>query len=214
MKKRRVVFVSLIIACFLYAVFDYYSKLNSSYKKYLSGEYFFREKAQTINIHANDNWWATDEAQSLDYGDPKNMLKVNSGLTVYVSNPHDGLCTVWYGKDTVIEDYPLADLELESKDTGYFYGTKQYTLKEYKEVLGKMSKEELKSPLVSDRKMAGFVGLKQYILFTGLLSLALLALAVFFYIQEMEFALDLTLILGAGYSVLMRIIIFYMNRGV
>ena len=214
MKKRRVVSVSLIIACFLISVFDYYSNLNSSYKKYLSGEYFFREKAKTINIHENDNWWATDEAQNTDYSDPKNMLKRTSGATVYVSNPHNGLCTVWYGKETTIEDYSLADLELECEDTGYFYGTKQYTLKEYKEVLSRMSKEELKSPLVSDRKMAGFVSLKQYILFTGILSLALLALAVFFYIQEMEFALDLTLILGAGYSVLMRIIIFYMNRGV
>lgn len=212
MKKRRLAFALLILSCLILGIFEYFSQQKRSYDKYLSGEYYFRYSAHTINIHKNDDWWATEEAQNTDYTIPKNTLKRTDNVKVWVCNPHNGLCTVYYGKDTVIEDYNIADLRLDDIDTGYFYGTKKYTLKEYVDILKRMSKDERKSERISDKRMARFVDLKSSVLMLAAAALGVAFLSLIFYLHEMDFALDLALGIGSGYSFLMWILIMVLHR--
>ena len=212
MKKRRLACIFIIIGCLISVSFEYFSQRKKSYDRYLSGEYYFRYSAHTINIHKNDTWWATEEAQNTDYSDPKNMLKMSSNAKVWVCNPHNGLCTVYYGKETIIEDYNIADLQLDDEDTGYFYGTKKYTLKEYTEILKGMTKDELKSKRVSTKNMARFVDLKTDMLMMAAIALGIAFVSFILYKHEMDFGLDLTLFCGAGYSIFFWILVMVMVR--
>ncbi len=213
MKKSRLVCILIMIGCLILVTAEYFFARNRSYTKYLSGEYFFREAAYTVNIHMNDNWWATDQAQNMDHTDPKNLLKLSNNAKVYVSNPHDGLCTVNYGKDTVIEDYPLADLRLDCEDTGYFYGTKKYTLKEYTDKLKSMSKDELKSYKVSDKRMADYIGYEECVLMVLAAVAGVSFIGFILYKSEMDFGVDLTLVVGTGLVILYSILTVMINYG-
>ena len=203
--------IIFMIVCLALVVFEYYSLIRISYNKYLSGDYYFREVAHTVNIHKNDNWWATGEAQEKDYSDPRNLLMISDGWKVYVSKPHDGFCTVIYGKDTVIEDFPLANLQLETEDTGYFYGTKKYSRKEYIKVLSEMTKEQKKSLILSDKRMAKFTGMKWDIIRIIAIEIGVFFVCCIFYKHEIEFAFNLTLALGAGYTLINALIAIYAN---
>lgn len=213
MKKSRLVCILIMIGCLFLVVGEYMFAKKRSYNRYLSGEYFFREAAYTINIHKDDNWWATEQAQNMDRTDPKNLLKLSNNVKVYVSNPHDGLCTVNYGKDTVIEDYPLADLRLECEDTGYFYGTKKYTLKEYTDKLKSMTKDDLKSYKVSDKKMASFIGYGESLLMVLAAVAGVMFISFILYRSEMDFGVDLTMIVGTGLVILYSILTVMINYG-
>ena len=213
MKKSRLVCILIMVICLILVVAEYMFAKKRSYNKYLSGEYYFREVAYTINIHKNDTWWATEEAQNTDYTIPKNALKRTDNVKVYVSNPHDGLCTVNYGKDTVIEDYSLADLRLECEDTGYFYGTKKYTLKEYTDKLKSMTKDELKSYKVSDKKMASFIGYEKCVLMVLATVAGVMFIGFILYRSEMDFWVDLTMIVGTGLVILYSILTVMINYG-
>ena len=202
-----------MIGCLFLVVGEYMFAKKRSYNRYLSGEYFFREAAYTINIHKDDNWWATEQAQNMDRTDPKNLLKLSNNVKVYVSNPHDGSCTVNYGKDTVIEDYPLADLRLECEDTGYFYGTKKYTLKEYTDKLKSMTKDDLKSYKVSDKKMASFIGYGESLLMVLAAVAGVMFISFILYRSEMDFGVDLTMIVGTGLVILYSILTVMINYG-
>ena len=136
---------------------------------------------------------------------------ISDGWKVYVSKPHDGLCTVIYGKDTVVEDFPLANLQLETEDTGYFYGTKKYSRKEYINVLSEMTKEQKKSLVLSDKRMAKFTGMKWDIIRIIAIEIGVFFVCCIFYKHEIEFAFNLTLALGAGYTLINLLIAIYGN---
>ena len=114
MERRRNIYFIIIVLCLIYAVADSFIAVRQSYDKYLSGEYFFRQKARTVDTHG-ENWWATAEAQNMDYSDPKNVLLTSDNMSVYAVGPHDGVCTVCYG-ETVIEDFPIKNLKFEKDE--------------------------------------------------------------------------------------------------
>lgn len=195
---RKVCFVIIVIGL-VFSVSDYYFRMNDSYNKYLSGEYYFREKARTLGDD-NDYAFLNPDAPQPDYSDPKAILLLSSGARVYAYGPHNGVCTVISG-DNVIRDFPLNRLKLENEDTDYFYGKKQYTYDEYIDRLKELTKEQLDSPLVSDRKMAGFLKVKEFMIILVCADAAVFALLFLFYKHELDFGFDLFLVLGALYSI-------------
>ena len=159
MGRRRNIYFIIIITCLIYAVADSFIAVRQSYDKYLSGEYFFRQKARTVDTHG-ENWWATAEAQNMDYSDPKNVLLTSDNMSVYAVGPHDGVCTVCYG-ETVVEDFPIKNLKFEDEEEDFFYGSKIYTYEEYVDIVSNMDESQLKSLRVSDKGMANFMEIRK-----------------------------------------------------
>lgn len=200
---KRKLFYIIIVLSLIFAVSDYFFAMHDSYNKYVDGEYFFREKAKTVDTH-NDTWWATAQAQNADYSDPKTLLLSTDGAVVYAANPHNGYCTVIDG-DNVIEDFPLSNLKFDNEDMGYFYGTKKYTYEEYIDIVKGMSKEELESSRVSNKEMANFNKVKNNIFILIGVYAVFAMLLVFLYKAGLDNAIDLVLLVAALYSVFFEI---------
>ena len=185
MGRRRNIYFIIIITCLIYAVADSFIAVRQSYDKYLSGEYFFRQKARTVDTHG-ENWWATAEAQNMDYSDPKNVLLTSDNMSVYAVGPHDGVCTVCYG-ETVIEDFPIKNLKFENDEEEFFYGSKMYSYEEYVDIVSNMDESQLKSLRVSDKGMANFMEIRKLMFILAGVDAAL-ALILFFLYRKKKIA--------------------------
>lgn len=206
---KRVVLFIIFFSCLLISVADYYGAMRSSYNKYLSGEYFFREKAYTIQSGDPDAWLYEAAFTQKDYSDPKEVLLHSSDVTVYVCDPKDGACTVIYGENE-ISDFPLYALKLDSEDTGYFYGTKQYTFKEYIDYLKSLSGEQVDSPMVSDRDMVNFKHKIKSVIILAAVDAAILIVLFMLFRHELDVAFDRVLLIGVLYSVFFSLISSFM----
>ena len=203
MKKIRILLLFFIIAGLAGSIANYIGTKNSSYEKYLSGEYYFIYDARTF-VPGDPNYIMTpdDPMFYADYSDPRNMLMINS-LDCKVYNAHDGVCTVLYG-ESVIEDFPLARIKVSDEDSAYFYGTKQYTYEEYIAKLDNAAKDQL-----SSRYMASYKSLfKSTLVITGF---DVLIFAVLFLIRSHDdgTVTDIILLAGAGCSILFDVVLFY-----
>ena len=182
--------------------------LNSqSYDKYLSGEYFFRQKARTVDTHG-ENWWATAEAQNMDYSDPKNVLLTSDNMSVYAVGPHDGVCTVCYG-ETVVEDFPIKNLKFENDEEEFFYGSKIYSYEEYVDIVSNMDESQLKSLRVSDKGMANFMEIRKLMFILAGVDAALAVILFLLYKAELDNAFNVLMLLGALYSVFFEVVSFF-----
>lgn len=204
---KKVIMYLIIISCLVFAVGDYFYSMRDSYNKYVSGEYFFRYKAKTTE--APDPWENLDPNEPMpetDYSDPKEILLLSTNASVYAYGPHDGVCTVIYG-DNVIEDFPLSRLNFENEtDKMLFNGTKVYTYDEYTEVVNGLTKDQLKSNIVSTKEVANYNRVKEFMFI-------LIGVDVFFGIilfvvkrNELDDKEDLVLLIAALYSIFWEVI--------
>ena len=207
MGRRRNIYFIIIITCLIYAVADSFIAVRQSYDKYLSGEYFFRQKARTVDTHG-ENWWATAEAQNMDYSDPKNVLLTSDNMSVYAVGPHDGVCTVCYG-ETVIEDFPIKNLKFEDDEEDFFYGSKIYTYEEYVDIVSNMDESQLKSLRVSDKGMANFMEIRKLMFILAGVDAALALILFFLYRAELDGSFNIVMLLGALYSVFFEVVTFF-----
>ena len=205
---KRVVLFIIMFGCLLIAVADYYGDMRKSYNKYLSGEYFFREKAHTVETVSDEDLLYEAAFTNKDYSDPKEILFHSSGASVYACDPHDRSCTVFYG-DNVISDFPLYAIKIDNEDTGYFYGTKKYTFKEYTDLLKDLSEDQLESPMVSDKKMAGFKHNTRSILILVCVDAGILFILFLLHRHELDDAFDKVLLTGALYGIFVNVIITF-----
>ena len=204
---KKVIMYLIIISCLVFAVGDYFYSMRDSYNKYVSGEYFFRYKAKTTEAPDPwENWDPNEPMPETDYSDPKEILLLSTNASVYAYGPHDGVCTVIYG-DNVIEDFPLSRLNFENEtDKMLFNGTKVYTYDEYIEVVNGLTKDQLKSNIVSTKEVANYNRVKEFMFI-------LIGVDVFFGIilfvvkrNELDDKEDLVLLLAALYSIFWEVI--------
>lgn len=205
---KRIILVFFIISTLIISVCNYFSVEKASYNKYLSGEYYFREKAYTVYKGNENSYLADPEILNKDYTDPGNMLSITQNVGVYVEKPHNGLCTVYYGS-SVIEDYPISRLRFENDDEDYFYGKKKYTYKEYVEYVKSLSDSQLDSFRVSDRKMANFTKVKEYMYILFGVDIVFGIILFVLYRSESEFLFNLTLLICCLYSVFFEVVTFF-----
>lgn len=203
--------VIIIISSVIFAISDYFFTMQDSYNRYLEGEYFFRYKAKTMLAMDQDAWFDSVEnfeyVSSKDFSDTKTMLLYGGESEVYACNPHDGVCTVIYGSQTV-DDFPLTNLQFSGDDAEYFYGTKLLSYDEYKSYVKSLTDDQLHSDLVSSEKMASFNGVLEFaLILVGVETV--LGIFLFFLRKEHEFISDLLLILGTLYCILWEIISVY-----
>ncbi len=204
MERRRNIYFIIIVLCLIYAVSDYFIAMRQSYDKYLSGEYSIRQKAYTVETHG-DNWWLTSEAQNKDYSDPKNVLLSSNNTEVYVEDPHDGVCTVYYGKN-VIEDFPVSNLKFENEDDeALFNGSKTYTYEEYIDIVKGMDKDQLKSNRVSDKKIANFKQVKYSMFILIIVDAGLAVMLFLLYRGEHDHGFNVVMLIGALYGIFFEI---------
>ena len=200
MKRRTYIYIIIIILSLTYSILDYNMAKHQSYDKYVAGEYTFRQTAYTVDTHA-DTWWATPEAQNADYSDPRTMLLCSNNMDVYVENPHDGVCTVYYGEH-VIHDFPISNLRFENDDEDYFYGKKRYSYDEYIEAVRSMKKEKYTTRRVSDLKgMISFEKMKPFIIGLFCIEVLFAAVAIILYRSEQYLKVSLILFFGALCSI-------------
>lgn len=205
--KRKICYIFIIFSL-IFNISDYFIAMRTSYNRYLDGEYYFRYKA-TTQSHDSDTWWTTAEAQNADYSDTKVMLIHSSGHTCYVYKPHDGVCSLVYGKDKVVENFPLSNLVIEEEDKDYFYGTKKYTYEEYINKLNALTDEQLKGIRVSDPAMRNYQKIKMF-MFILIGMDAFMGMVLFFlYRAELDGSIDLLLMIGAFYSIAFDVITFF-----
>ena len=183
--------------------------MRESYNKYLEGEYFFREKAETIPAIDPDSWMTNletwERVQNIDFTDTKNLLLYGGTFDVYAYGPHDRVCTVYYGSQ-VVEDFPVSNLKFEGDDEEYFYGRKKYTYEEYIEYVKSLSEDQLESIRVSDKKMANFIDVQRHIFILVGVELVM-GLVLFLLIRaEMNDKVDLVLLIGALYGIFFEIV--------
>ena len=204
---KKVIMYVIIISCLVFAVGDYFYSMRDSYNKYVSGEYFFRYKAHTTEAPDPwENWDPNDPMPETDYSDPKEILLLSTNASVYAYGPHDGVCTVIDG-DNVIEDFPLYRLRFENEtDKMLFNGTKVYTYDEYIEIVNGLTKDQLKSNIVSTEAVANYNRVKEFMFI-------LIGVDVFFGIllfvvkrNELDDKEDLVLLVAALYSIFWEII--------
>ena len=203
--------VIIIISSVIFAISDYFFTMQDSYNRYLEGEYFFRYKAKTMLAMDQDAWFDSVEnfeyVSSKDFSDTKTMLLYGGESEVYACDPHDGVCTVIYGSQTV-DDFPLTNLQFSGDDAEYCYGTKLLSYDEYISYVKSLTDDQLHSDLVSSEKMASFNGvLKFALILVGVETV--LGIILFILRKEHEFISDLLLILGTLYCILWEIISVY-----
>ena len=210
----RKIAVIIIISSVIFSISDYFYTMRESYNKYLEGEYYFRYEATTVPVMDQDAWFESvenfEKVSALDFSDTKIMLLYGGEQEVYASGPHDGVCTVIYGSQT-IDDFPVYNLRFEGDDADYFFGRKQLTYEKYIDYVKSLSPEELKSDRVSSKKMASF---KTVLEFTFILvgTEALICLILFIlHRTDAKFWFDLVLILGTLYCVFFEVITAVLN---
>lgn len=200
---RKVAFAFIIISL-VFSVSDYFYTMHASYNKYLEGEYFFRYKATTILAMDQDAWFDSVEnfeyVSSLDFSDPKIMLLYGGEMEVYAYGPHDGVCTVLYGSQT-IDDFPVSNLRFADGEFDYFSGTKQLTYDEYIEYVKSLTPDQLESKMVSSNKIASFKGVERNIFILLGVEGTILVLLFIFRKTDLGRVYDILLILGALYGI-------------
>lgn len=210
----RKIAIIIIITSVIFSISDYFYTMRESYNKYLEGEYYFRYEATTVPVMDQDAWFESvenfEKVSSLDFSDTKIMLLYGGEQEVYASGPHDGVCTVIYGSQTV-DDFPVYNLRFEGDDDDYFFGKKQLTYEEYIDYVKSLSPEELKSDRVSTKKMASF---KTVLEFTFILvgTEALICLILFIlHRSDAKFWFDIVLVLGTLYCIFFEVITAVLN---
>lgn len=209
----RKIAIVFILTSIVFSISDYYYTMHASYNKYLEGEYYFRYKATTILAMDQDAWFDSVEnfeyISSKDFSDTKTMLLYGGEFEVYAFGPHDGVCTVIYGSQTV-DDFPVSNLRFSDDDADYFNGTKQLTYDEYIEYVKSLTPEQLESDLVSSSKVASFNGVLRNLLI--LFGVEGTAFFVFFILRKMErdVAADIVLTIGALYGIFFEIMSAFM----
>ena len=210
----RKIAIIIIITSVIFSISDYFYTMRESYNKYLEGEYYFRYEATTVPIMDQDAWFESvenfEKVSSLDFSDTKIMLLYGGEQEVYASGPHDGVCTVIYGTQTV-DDFPVYNLRFEGDDADYFFGRKQLTYEEYIDYVKNLSPEELKSDRVSSKKMASF---KTVLEFTFILvgTEALICLILFIlHRSDAKLWFDIVLVLGTLYCIFFEVITAVLN---
>lgn len=200
---RKVAFAFIIISL-VFSVSDYFYTMHASYNKYLEGEYFFRYKATTILAMDQDAWFDSVEnfeyVSSLDFSDPKIMLLYAGEMEVYAYGPHDGVCTVLYGSQT-IDDFPVSNLRFADGEFDYFNGTKQLTYDEYIEYVKSLTPDQLESKMVSSNEIASFKGVERNIFILLGVEGTILVLLFIFRKTDLGRVYDILLILGALYGI-------------
>ena len=209
---RKVAFAFIIISL-VFSVSDYFYTMHASYNKYLEGEYFFRYKATTILAMDQDAWFDSVEnfeyVSSLDFSDPKIMLLYAGEMEVYAYGPHDGVCTVLYGSQT-IDDFPVSNLRFADGEFDYFNGTKQLTYDEYIEYVKSLTPDQLESKMVSSNKIASFKGVERNIFILLGVEGTILVLLFIFRKTDIGRVYDILLILGALYGIVFESASAYM----
>lgn len=209
---KRVLLIILMFSFLLFGVGDYFFAMRYSYDKYVEGEYFFRYEATTVPVMLTDAWFDNienfEEVSSKDFSDTKTMLLYGGEFEVYACEPHDGVCTVIYGSRTV-DDFPVYNLRFSGDDKDLFNGTKQYTFEEYIEVVNNLTSDQLKSDLVSDKRMANYKELPSFLLI--MLGADVLVCLLLFLLRnhEAEFAKGVILIVGILYNIVIELIAFF-----
>ena len=205
---RKIAFI-IIITSVIFSISDYFYTKRDSYNKYLEGEYYFRYKATTILAMEQDAWFNSVEnfeyISSKDFSDTKNLLLYGGETDVIAYGPHDGVCTVIYGSQTV-EDFPVMNLRFEGDDAAYFNGTKQFTYEEYIDYVSNLTDGQLESNMVSTKKVASFKNVLEFsFILIGFEALVCLVLFIFRR-KENDFAYDIALIIGALYGIFFEIV--------
>lgn len=210
----RKIALIIIITSVIFSISDYFYTMRESYNKYLEGEYYFRYEATTVPVMDQDAWFESvenfEKVSSLDFSDTKIMLLYGGEQEVYASGPHDGVCTVIYGSQTV-DDFPVYNLRFKGDDADYFFGRKQLTYEEYIDYVKNLSPEELKSDRVSTKKMASF---KTVLEFTFILvgTEALICLILFIlHRNDAKLWFDIVLVLGTLYCIFFEVITAVLN---
>lgn len=210
----RKIAIIIIITSVIFSISDYFYTMRESYNKYLEGEYYFRYEATTVPVMDQDAWFESvenfEKVSSLDFSDTKIMLLYGGEQEVYASGPHDGVCTVIYGSQTV-DDFPVYNLRFEGDDADHFFGRKQLTYEEYIDYVKSLSPEELKSDRVSTKKMASF---KTVLEFTFILvgTEALICLILFIlHRSDAKLWFDIVLVLGTLYCIFFEVITAVLN---
>ena len=210
----RKIAIIIIITSVIFSISDYFYTMRESYNKYLEGEYYFRYEATTVPVMDQDAWFESvenfEKVSSLDFSDTKIMLLYGGEQGVYASGPHDGVCTVIYGSQTV-DDFPVYNLRFKGDDADYFFGRKQLTYEEYIDYVKSLSPEELKSDRVSTKKMASF---KTVLEFTFILvgTEALICLILFIlHRSDAKLWFDIVLVLGTLYCIFFEVITAVLN---
>jgi len=199
----------IIITGVVFSISDYFYTKKDSYNRYIEGEYCFRYKAVILPAMAPDAWFDSIEnyeyISSKDLSDTKNMLLYGGEIEVYACNPHDGICTVIYGSQTV-DDFPVSNLRFSGDDSEYFYGTKKLTYEEYIDYVSGLSEDQLESDLVSSRKMAGFKGVLKFAFILAGVE-AFLGIVIFLLRnKDHKLLSDILLILGTVYCIFWEIV--------
>ena len=210
----RKIAIIIIITSVIFSISDYFYTMRESYNKYLEGEYYFRYEATTVPVMDQDAWFESvenfEKVSSLDFSDTKIMLLYGGEQEIYASGPHDGVCTVIYGTQTV-DDFPVYNLKFKGDDADYFFGRKQLTYEEYIDYVKSLSPEELKSDRVSTQKMASF---KTVLEFTFILvgTEALICLILFIlHRSDAKLWFDIVLVLGTLYCIFFEVITAVLN---
>lgn len=206
---KRKILVFFILISLVFSVGDYFFAMKQSYEKYLEGEYFFREKAETVPAIDPDTWMSSlemwERVQSIDFTDSKNMLLYGGSFGVYAYGPHDGVCTVYYGSQ-VVEDFPISNLKFEGDDAEYFYGRKKYSYDEYISYVKSLSEDELKSTRVGNEDVANFTGVQRHLFILLGVELVFGFILFLLYRAELTDLFDLGLLIAALYGLFFEII--------
>jgi hypothetical protein len=205
---KKIAFI-IIISSVIFSISDYFYTMQDSYNRYLEGEYFFRYRATTVLAMDQDAWMSSIEnfeyVSSMDFSDTKTMLLYGGETDVYACNPHDGICTVIYGSQTV-EDFPVSNLRFAGDDEAYFNGTKQLTYDEYIDYVKSLSKEQLESDMVSSSKMASFNGVLEFTFILVGVEAAVGIFLFFLHRREQDMLFDIVLVVGALYCIFFEIV--------
>lgn len=195
----RKIAIIIIITSVIFSISDYFYTMRESYNKYLEGDYYFRYKATTVLVMDQDAWFESienfEKISAMDFSDTKNMLLYGGEYEVYASGPHNGVCTVIYGSQTV-DDFPVYNLRFEGDDAEYFFGRKQLTYEEYIDCVKNLSPEELESDRVSSKKMASFKGVLEFTFILVGVEALICILLIVLHISEEKFWFNLVLALG------------------
>ena len=160
MKAFKVPLILLFTGLLLFSVLSYFSAVNESYQKYADGEYCLRFHACTSGGSGGVPEGETDPDQL------KTLLLMSDGVEVYVSDPHDGLCTVYF-RNVTIGDYPVSRLTIDPDDLDYFYGREVYAKDDYILILSQLSDDDIEAGAVNsaEAKNPAFRGYETEIFF-------------------------------------------------
>ena len=198
--RKTAIFIAVLIFTLGVSVFDAVNSFNASYDGYLSGEYYFRWRAETI---APADFMAVS---NVDMTNPENILYFTGGVVIRAcDNDHDGLCEVIYDYKEY-DNFPAGKLAFSSEDLPYLNGSKVYSKREYHEAL-----MDLDGSAILDGALSDPVAMKAYKtpvnLLIILLAVDILGLSAMFVLKNFVSGEHDTAYNAAAY------IIFFINLG-